>query len=43
MVEGVNHLFQGCITGYFDEYGNIEETISPKVLKIMLNWLEKMY
>lgn len=30
--EGLNHLFQHCMTGETTEYINIEETISPEVL-----------
>ena len=35
----INHLFQDCITGSIQEYGTIEQTISPKVLEEMSNWL----
>lgn len=38
---GLNHLFQECETGSIDEYGEIEQTISPKVLDIMTNWIQK--
>ena len=38
-VEGVNHIFQTCTTGRVDEYKEIEETISPDVLKTITNWL----
>lgn len=37
-----NHLLQTCETGSPSEYGKIEETISPKVLKLILDWLEQL-
>ena len=38
-IEGVNHLFQHCTTGALSEYRNIEETISPEVLELMIQWI----
>ena len=35
----LNHLFQHCNTGLPAEYGKIEETISPEVLKLMSDWI----
>lgn len=35
----VNHLFQTCETGAITEYAQIEETISPMVLDILLDWI----
>jgi len=35
----LNHLFQHCKTGAPAEYGDIEETFSPEVLKIMTDWI----
>lgn len=35
----LNHLFQHCKTGLPAEYGVIEETMSPEVLKIMSDWI----
>jgi uncharacterized protein len=35
----LNHLFQHCKTGAPSEYGDIEETFSPEVLKIMSDWI----
>jgi len=35
----LNHLFQTAITGSVDEYGKIEETISPGALKIIGDWM----
>lgn len=42
MLPGLNHLFQTSKTGAISEYGQIEETISPLALEIMLNWLNKI-
>jgi len=36
---GLNHLFQHCKTGLPGEYGEIEETFSPEVLKTMTDWI----
>jgi len=36
---GLNHLFQHCKTGLPAEYGEIEETFAPEVLKIMSDWI----
>jgi uncharacterized protein len=36
---GLNHLFQHCDKGLPSEYGTIEETISPEVLKIISDWI----
>ena len=38
---GMNHLFQNAKTGSVSEYGQIEETISPKVLDKMSEWILK--
>jgi pimeloyl-ACP methyl ester carboxylesterase len=38
-----NHLFQSTTKGDIAEYGKIEETFSPEVLKIMLDWLNKVF
>jgi uncharacterized protein len=35
----LNHLYQHCKTGLISEYGEIEETFSPEVLKIMSDWI----
>lgn len=37
--EGLNHLFQHCITGLPAEYGKIEETIAPEVLEEIINFI----
>lgn len=38
-LEHLNHLFQKAETGMVAEYGTIEETIDPEVLKLMSDWL----
>ncbi len=38
-MESMNHLFQTCNTGKVEEYGELEETIAPKVLNVIRNWL----
>ncbi|SMO67736.1 alpha/beta hydrolase family protein [Solitalea koreensis] len=40
-MEGLNHLFQTATTGTIDEYEQIEETFSPKALKLMSDWLKQ--
>ena len=35
----LNHLFQHCTTGLPDEYGQIEETLSPEVLSDIAEWI----
>ena len=37
--KGLNHLFQTCKTGTLAEYGQIEETIAPGVLKKLSEWI----
>ena len=37
----LNHLLQHCQKGTVDEYGEIEETISPEALQIMIDWLKE--
>jgi pimeloyl-ACP methyl ester carboxylesterase len=37
----LNHLFQTSQTGEIGEYGKIEETIAPKVLDLMSEWIVK--
>jgi uncharacterized protein len=41
MFPKLNHLFQVAETGYYDEYGKIEQTISPEVLDKIGEWLDK--
>jgi alpha/beta superfamily hydrolase len=38
-MEGLNHLFQHCKSGLPAEYGKIDETFSPEVLKIIADWI----
>ena len=37
----LNHLFQTCQKGTLAEYGELEETISPEVLKDITDWILK--
>lgn len=37
----LNHLFQTCEKGTLTEYGQLEETISPEVLKDITEWIQK--
>jgi uncharacterized protein len=37
----LNHLFQKSNTGHPDEYANIEQTLSPKVMKDIAKWILK--
>ncbi len=37
--EGLNHLFQHSKTGLPAEYGNIEETFSTEILKVISDWI----
>lgn len=37
---GLNHLFQHCTSGTFNEYKDIEETFAPEVLSIILDWIK---
>ncbi len=39
---GLNHLFQHCTTGSLNEYGSIEETISPEVLELICQWIASL-
>lgn len=38
-IQNVNHLFQTANTGKVNEYGEIEETISPNVLALISDWI----
>jgi len=40
LMPGLNHLFQHCKTCTTEEYGKLEETFSPEVLKVMGDWME---
>lgn len=37
----LNHLFQTCEKGTLTEYGQLEETINPEVLKDIIEWIRK--
>lgn len=39
VVEDANHLFQTAETGALGEYGQIEETIAPETLQIVVSWI----
>ena len=41
-IQGANHLFQHAKTGNIDEYGKIEETLSPEVLEKITTWIGKV-
>ena len=40
-LEGLNHLFQHCTTGAVAEYRQIEETVAPEALEIIVTWLSE--
>lgn len=40
VMPGLNHLFQLATTGLDDEYGQIEETISPSALDRIVAWVK---
>jgi hypothetical protein len=40
-LEGLNHLFQVCKKCSIEEYGILEETISPLALQTISDWLQK--
>ena len=39
VVEDANHLFQTAETGALGEYGQIEETIAPETLQMVVSWI----
>ena len=39
-IAGLNHLFQESATGLPSDYGKIEQTFSPEVLKYMTDWIK---
>jgi fermentation-respiration switch protein FrsA (DUF1100 family) len=41
-LSGLNHLFQECQTGSPNEYGNIEQTISPSALTTICEWIKNL-
>jgi pimeloyl-ACP methyl ester carboxylesterase len=38
---GLNHLFQTCKTGAPEEYARLDETMSPAVLTLVGEWIER--
>jgi len=41
IIPQANHLFQIAKTGNIDEYGKIEQTMSPEVLEKISDWIQK--
>ncbi|HKK69035.1 MAG TPA: alpha/beta fold hydrolase, partial [Bacteroidales bacterium] len=41
-LKGLNHLFQESESGLPAEYGQIEQTMSPKALNVISTWIEKV-
>ncbi len=41
-LDNLNHLFQKAKTGNIAEYGQIEETINPKVLELVEKWINEL-
>jgi uncharacterized protein len=39
---GLNHFFQTSETGARNEYGIIEETISPDAMKLIAGWIQEV-
>jgi uncharacterized protein len=39
VLPGLNHLFQHCTKCTVQEYGELEETFAPEVLKLMYDWI----
>lgn len=42
LYSGLNHLFQHAQTGAVQEYGTIEETISPEALQDIVTFIQKL-
>jgi pimeloyl-ACP methyl ester carboxylesterase len=42
IVQGLNHLMQTCKKCDITEYGELEESFSPEVLKIMSDWIKSL-
>ncbi len=40
---GLNHLFQRAATGTVEEYAQIEETMAPHVLELILDWIRHRF
>lgn len=41
-INGLNHLFQPCKTCTIKEYAKIDVTFSPKVLRIITDWIKNL-
>lgn len=41
-LEGLNHLFQECVSGAPYEYMQIDQTFSPKALEIISKWISSL-
>lgn len=41
VLPNLNHLFQTCKTGTLQEYGQIEETMSPTALEVIADWIKQ--
>lgn len=39
VLPGLNHLFQPAGTGLMDEYGRIETTLDPSVIRTVIDWV----
>ena len=42
-LDGLNHLFQTCVTGAPSQYGKIEETFAPLALKTVADWIAERF
>ena len=42
LLEGLNHLLQKCDKCNFAEYGELEETIHPPVLDLIVRFIQKL-
>lgn len=42
-LEGLNHLFQPCVTGAVTEYKEIEVTFASEALQAVVNWLSDLH
>lgn len=42
LLDGLNHMFQSAMTGRWDEYASISETLSPKLLISIRKWLQQV-
>ncbi|MCR9171466.1 MAG: alpha/beta hydrolase [bacterium] len=43
IIQGLNHLMQSCNDCTIQEYGALEETISPTVLHFMSDWIQELH